>query len=266
MKLQFNINRNYKIIEKVSSENAIAKFYVAIDEQLNRTVGIKEFPIKNFNYDSVLKEIKANINIRQATPFIPEIYEVYRNKESIYIVFQYISKNDLRHLMKDNGLSEKEAIKIIKKIVNILDSIAVKFNGINHRDLKPENILVDANNNFYLIDYGLTVIPATFGEGTKNYRAPEQMDLGVRQIQMSNYQKVDQFALGIIFAELILGYVPIKGIHYQTSLTKKKETWAIVEELKKKKVSNKVISIILKLMSPEAKDRYRNLKELKHLL
>ena len=76
--------------------------------------------------------------------------------------------------------------------------------GIIHRDLKPENILLTKDGKIKIADFGFAKFkydqpPFTNYISTRWYRAPEIL------LKFKKYNcSVDIFALGCIFAELVL--------------------------------------------------------------
>lgn len=73
-----------------------------------------------------------------------------------------------------------------------------------HRDIKPENILLNKNGNVKIADFGFTKFVSearrhTDYISTRWYRAPELL------LKKHNYSfEIDIFALGCVFAELLL--------------------------------------------------------------
>jgi serine/threonine protein kinase len=73
-----------------------------------------------------------------------------------------------------------------------------------HRDIKPENILLNKNGNVKIADFGFTksVLNSrshTDYISTRWYRAPELL------LKKNDYSfEIDIFALGCVFAELLL--------------------------------------------------------------
>jgi len=91
--------------------------------------------------------------------------------------------------------------------------------GLVHRDLKPSNVLLDAQGGAVVADLGiarrvasqtasLTATGTTVG--TLQYMAPEQWD---RPDVVD--QRADQYALGVMFYELLTGKLPPRGPSWQ---------------------------------------------------
>ncbi len=99
-----------------------------------------------------------------------------RRRKELSLVMQYVDGLDLR----------KEHRYPIGQLVDILAQVAVSLSNLHsrriiHGDLKPENIIVSPNGQATLVDFGFscrTGSPATSIRGTRDYMAPEQVNMG----------------------------------------------------------------------------------------
>ncbi len=112
----------------------------------------------------------------------------------------------------------EEAVRFIIEVAEALETTHRK--NIVHRDIKPGNILVDADGHPHLVDFGIARIPAstltqtTAVLGTPFYMAPEQV--AARKID----HRVDIFALGAIFYEMLTLEKPFTGDNLTTVVYK----------------------------------------------
>ncbi len=113
----------------------------------------------------------------------------------------------LRDFLNEHGaLIPEQASRLM---LELLEAVAyLHEQQVVHRDLKPENILLAIDGKWILGDFGLAkpLESATFSTvgalGTLGYAAPEQ--LADEEVTRA----CDQYALGMIFFELLTGTLP----------------------------------------------------------
>ncbi|CAD8080101.1 unnamed protein product [Paramecium primaurelia] len=126
-----------------------------------------------------------------------------------YIISEYCEGDTLKTLLDAKGrLSENEAFSII---IQLADGLKYMHNQkIIHRDIKPANIMFKQGVPKY-IDFGFAKYIEeqkvdqiqTVDVGSPQYMAPELLE-------ESGYydQRVDVWALGIIFYQMLVGHFP----------------------------------------------------------
>lgn len=127
-----------------------------------------------------------------------------KKKTATYLVFEYMN-HELLGLTNSCELTLPQVKCITKQILEGLAYMHSK--NILHRDIKSANILMNNKGEVKIADFGLAkaVNPRFGGRLTQRvvtrwYRAPELL-LGSR-----NYtNKIDVWALGCVFAELLIG-------------------------------------------------------------
>ena len=214
----------------------------------------KSFLIEKDQTNSVILE--KNLMMKARHPFIVNLYFTFQTTSKFYLGLEYIDGGDLfYHMSKVGAIPVDDAKLYIAEIglaISYLHSI-----GIVYRDLKPENVLLDHNGHVKLVDFGLSkdILDNKFTTsfcGTPEYIAPE-----IIEIKKYGYE-VDEWALGILFYEMIFGYPPFKNENKMElyNLITKTEP-AIPDDL------NPALADLLKLLlikDPEKRPKFNDLK------
>ncbi len=143
----------------------------------------------------------------------------FKDKSHFYIITECVPKCRLKFSDIHSMLPLQRHI-LLKVIASCFSTLS--FKGIVHADMKPENIMFkETVSGFYtakIIDFdaSYTVDNAPFGDdvqGTPEYFAPESfLALAEERVKLS--PKVDVFALGIIFHEMLCGHKPTFNKEY----------------------------------------------------
>jgi len=86
-------------------------------------------------------------------PGIARIVSSFRFQDGVYLVLEFVSKEDLHDLLRTNGSLDHESTRfVIGEVVAALNS--VHDVGFVYSDLKPENILITESGHAELTDFG----------------------------------------------------------------------------------------------------------------
>ena len=200
----------YKI-EKQLGKGGMAKVYLALHEGLDRHVAIKVMS-KNLDDedDNSYSErfiSEARIVAKLNHVNIITVFDVGVHDGHHYIAMELVPGENLDDKIK-KGLSEREALIIIKQIAAALDFAHSK--KIIHRDIKPENILFREDGTAILADFGIAKATESTSKmtatgtviGTPHYMSPEQ----AQGQEIGSYS--DFYSLGVVFYEMLMGKVP----------------------------------------------------------
>ena len=159
------------------------------------------------NIDTYNNEREILLHINKYKPnLLIKLIDFWVEDTNNCLAFDYYKKGDLyNYLHKKFPLNINKAKKIFIKMVNCVKECH-NLNVI-HGDIKLENFLINNDNNFILIDFGMSIICkkktvyTTTYNGTPLYNAPEYK-LGIISF------KSDIWSLGIILYLLLHGYLP----------------------------------------------------------
>ncbi|KZV98776.1 kinase-like protein [Exidia glandulosa HHB12029] len=172
-------------------------------------LAIKALYKAELEHDRVQGQLRREIEIQQNLrhPNIVRLYGFFYDSRRVFLMLEFAGNGELyKHLRKAGKFPEPRAAKYVAQVAAALDYLHVKH--VIHRDLKPENLLLDVDDNIKLADFGWSVhapsdLRKTFC-GTLDYLPPE-MCLG----QPYN-SKVDNWTLGVLMYELMIGYPPFE--------------------------------------------------------
>ncbi|MEZ4704958.1 MAG: bifunctional serine/threonine-protein kinase/formylglycine-generating enzyme family protein [Bdellovibrionota bacterium] len=208
---------------------------------------------------------EAKISVKFNHPNIVQVYDFGEISERYFFAMEYIdglnAKSLIRKSYRDQNVIPIEiACEIIRQILHALDyahgfRLDDQNHGVIHRDVSPQNILVSKDGVAKLTDFGIAKASIRVSRtktgvvrGKIKYMSPEQ----------AHGEKVDartdQYALGIVFYELLVGMHTGDGEMMGTDLAPvtayRKEVPASVEE------------VIKKMTDPKRENRYRNCKDI----
>ncbi|KAH6833819.1 calcium-dependent protein kinase 2 [Perilla frutescens var. hirtella] len=192
------------------------------------------------DYEDVWREIQIMHHLSEH-PNVVRIMGTYEDALFVHIVMELCAGGELfdRIVLKGH-YSEKEAAKLIKTIVGVVQSCHSL--GVMHRDLKPENFLfisADEDAALKATDFGLSVFykpDETFCDvvGSPYYVAPE--------VLRKHYgPEADVWSAGVILYILLSGVPPFwaeteMGIFRQILLGKldfDSEPWPMISDFAK---------------------------------
>ena len=212
---------DFTIIRKLG-EGHFGSVLLVTSKLTNKLYAMKE--IKSSRYQTerqrlqVEKEIKLLENLHH--PHVITYFNSFRDKESIFIITEYINGGSLEDLLKKN-ISQGKLIDertIWDLLVQSLSGLLYLHENkkIIHRDIKPDNILLDFEGRLKISDFGVSAIKSEEVadlvkchdtiRGPIDFMAPE-MALG------GSYDfKSDIYMLGLTFFIMMSNQMPEKKV------------------------------------------------------
>ncbi|MBL0162824.1 MAG: protein kinase [Xanthomonadales bacterium] len=206
----------YEMIGELG-EGGMATVYLAIQHSLDRKVAIKvmrrELRVRNGPMPEFERRFLLEGRTMAKLPHrnIVAVYDIVTRDDIAYISMELLEGGTLAERMR-SGLSLGEAIGVVVQLANGLEY--AHRNGVIHRDLKPSNVMFRDPGTPVLTDFGIAkhsdVLASRITQtglvlGTPTYMSPEQAS--GRDID----GRADQYALGILFYEMLTGNPPFVG-------------------------------------------------------
>ena len=132
-----------------------------------------------------------------------------------YIVMEYVAGETLERFVKRKGqLSLADFVPIAAQVLKGLGEAHSR--GIIHRDIKPANIMLCERqgraNYVKILDFGLAKLVSGSSDITKQNVLGTPTCLSPEQIKGEKLdQRVDVYAVGILFYYMLAGVVPFEG-------------------------------------------------------
>ena len=253
-------------VERLLGSGSFGAVYLGYDEQQHRSVAIK-VPVTTMNANArasldlirqtLLQEIHTVAKLRHR--HIVELFDFDMsdaNAENWYLSYRYIEGCTLRDRLESGPMEPAVVATLAAKIADALD-YAHQCELI-HRDIKPENILLDANDEPFVLDFGLAVFDEEVlrrndpESGTLLYMSPEQVKAETHRLTF----RADIYSLGATLYELLTGRHPFED----KSRPQLKQL--IVQQppkpmrLYNKKIPKELDDIVLKALAKRQEDRH----------
>jgi tetratricopeptide (TPR) repeat protein len=238
--------------------------YLAHDQELGRSVALKFLPAELAINTSAVTMFRGEARAAAAMnhPNIVHVYDVGVLGGRPCIIMEYVAGKTARELLKEAKLESRPGLgsrRVAEIALDMARALSYAHGQhVIHRDVKPSNILISQRAGAKLMDFGISKVRETSGDGgsdakgTPQYMPPEQI-LG-REVD----GRTDLYALGISMFELLVGRRPFTGdkildqqLHESVPNPRDFDS-AIPEELAR---------IILRLCEKKPDDRYASAEE-----
>ena len=256
-------------VERLIGSGGMGVVFKAFDTELNRPVAIKLLAPYLASSGPARKRFAREARAAAAVvhPHVVPIHNVETERESPFIVMQFVSGESLQTRIDRNGpLQLCEILRIGMQVADGLS--AAHQQGLVHRDIKPSNILLEEGVDRALIsDFGLaraaddaSLTRTGFHPGTPQYMSPEQAT------GQSVDARSDLFSLGSTLYTMCTGRTPFRAESPYTVMRKISDEMASPIRELNPDIPEWLVPIIEKLMAKEKTKRFDGASEVRELL
>ena len=217
---------------------------------------------------------EARVAVRLNHPNVVQIFDLGEADGAFFIAMEYIHGEDARRIWRQSELvGNPIPVPLVCRIV--MDAAAgldyahkrTDASGaplrIIHRDVSPQNLLVSFEGAVKVVDFGIakaadqaTQTRSGVLKGKYSYMSPEQAS--GKEID----NRTDQFALGIVFYELLTLRRLFKRSNDIQTLTAVSECKVAPPSGLNSRIPEGLDAIVMKALARNPNDRYRDLSEM----
>jgi serine/threonine protein kinase len=196
---------HYKILDRIGA-GGIGEVYRARDTRLGRTVAIKVLKADIADEPNLRARFLQDARAASALshPNIAALYEIGEDQDRLFLVFEYVPGETLKHVIAGRPLNPRRAID---RAVQVADALAdAHAHDIIHRNITSDDIIITPKGNAKILDFGLAAWTAAGAESDQAaYMSPEQA------LGEPVDHRTDIFSLGIVMFEMLTGRLPFGG-------------------------------------------------------
>jgi serine/threonine protein kinase len=246
-------------ILRLVGRGGMGSIYHARQTSLDRDIAIKIIDRRFSNEPEFLDrfEREARALAKLSHPNVVAVYDFGRSENGlVYLTMEYVHGLNLREAMASMSIEPSETLEILKRLCSAIHYAHSK--GVVHRDIKPENILLAEDGSIKIADFGIAKIldpRAVYRQtatqhvlGTMHYLAPEQLES-----RGEVDHRVDIYALGVVFYELLTRELPIGSFESPSQLNP-----AIHAQWR-----DTMDAVVMKALTRRPSARYQSAEELK---
>ena len=262
------LNNRYRLIAQQGA-GGMAVVYKAQDMLLGRVVAVKILRPSLTSDPAFLNRFRqeARSVANLAHPNIVTVHDVGQDRNTHYIVMEYVEGKDLKTLIRAEAPFSLD--RALNLAIQICAGVGYAHRAeIVHADVKPQNVLVTDDGIVKVTDFGIArAFVVNFpGEkqaivwGSPHYFSPEQAQGDPPT------PAADVYAIGVVLFEMLTGQLPFAGKdHKELALAHIRAEVPMASDLNPA-VPRKLSHIIRKVMAKEPSARYRTADQLGRIL
>ncbi len=225
-----------------STSSSIAA-YRGIQVSLERNITVKLLPAAVSSQPEIRQafENDAKTMARLNHQNLIDVYDFGEINGMLYMITEDIDGQSLYEKAHGQHLDPVSATKLIKNVCQGLECAHTA--GVLHLGLNPANIFINQSAEAKIVDFGISShIHNPLIPNSATYSAPEK-----HTPQIAIDARADLYSLGIIFYELIVGYLPTNPYAPPSS---------------RRNVTTLIDNVLIRALQPNPTERYASATEM----
>lgn len=250
------IDNRYRVIERLGHPGSFAVAYKVFDS-LGRIVRVLKLVARDRRsvYERIQQEYATLLQVPDHPHIVKVIFAGHLHDETPFMIFEYVEGQDIEHCIESNSLNLELAVQIAQQTAVGLAHL--HQSGVYHQDIKPSNLLL-TKQGVRIIDFNIAISDhdeVTVSAGTRKYLPPDFKP----GLNPTTDEKIDRdlYALGITFYECVTGCYPFE--EPSPPLVKPPKNPKEFQGLET--LSNELVQVLLKAISPRRSDRFATTAE-----
>jgi len=268
----------YKLVRKLATGGMAEVFLAKLDGPMGfeKEVVIKRILPEMVEEDGFVEMLftEARVAARLNHPNIVQIFDFGQTDGTYYLAMEYIDGLDLRSMMKrvtahTLTLSPVFCAWLIARACEGLafahetrDPVTGMSLGLIHRDVSLDNILLSRQGALKIVDFGIAKAAdqahstrAGIVKGKLSYMSPEQIQGKTLD------RRVDVYALGVVFYELLTGRKPFNATTQSTMVKAILNEAPVPAVQRRPDLPEAVARILERALAKDRDQRYRDCLE-----
>lgn len=203
------------ILNKELGRGKYGIVYLAVHNKTRKFYAAKQLSKPALDSDPHLKRLfHTEITIMNEInhPNILHLFDYLESENNYYLIVNYCNRGSLGELMrkqKNRRFEEKEAIGLLKQIINAF--IELRKHKVLHRDLKLDNIFMK-DDRVVIGDFGFAKMGEDFAISKLGTPLTMAYELLTAKESETYNSKADMWSIGVIYYQMLYGNPPFSGM------------------------------------------------------
>lgn len=166
------LKETYDDIRPINDSGGGGIIYQGVHRRLGKKVVLKKIRADKISIIGSEREKQILMNLKHR--YLPSIIDFWVYEDEIYTVMEFIEGCSFKELLDEGRrFTEKEVIKWIKQLAEVLEYLHKVIPDVNeleskpkiiHSDIKPANLMLTSKNDICLIDFNVSILQGGIDE------------------------------------------------------------------------------------------------------